>query len=186
MTYQLAKLVGSVVAVAAMVVIYTEINQDPISRFVRAAEEIQDADHENLPQNIKEARGRARLLHETIHGSLQIMHRDFFREDEGLPIPSHSLEDVFKELARSHKVSLRWLAIDARAMDIDHEPKSDFDKAAVDVLKSGEEFYELQKENSYQYVGAIRLSASCLKCHLPARSNNDDRTAGLVIKMPLK
>ena len=52
-------------------------------------------DNNNSPSTVDEARGRARLLHETIHGSLQIMHRDFFREDEGLPIPSHSLEDVF-------------------------------------------------------------------------------------------
>ncbi|WP_240928117.1 c-type heme family protein [Thalassoroseus pseudoceratinae] len=139
-----------------------------------------------LPSSVQEARGRAQLLHETIHGSLQVMHRDFFREDQGLPIPSHSLEDVFKELARSHQVHLRWLAIDARAMDIDHEPRSDFDKAAVKALKSGKEWFETQTEKSYQYVGAIRLSASCLKCHLPARSSNDDRTAGLVIRMSLK
>ncbi len=31
-------------------------------------------------QSIGEARGRATLLHETIHGSLQVMHRDFFVE----------------------------------------------------------------------------------------------------------
>jgi hypothetical protein len=37
------------------------------------------------------------------------MHRDFFREDEKLTIPSRSLEDVFRELTRSHGVELRWL-----------------------------------------------------------------------------
>lgn len=186
MTYQPSHLVGGVIAVFAAAMFYSEVFYQPNSQTVQAADNTPEADQNQLPKNIEEARGRARLLHETIHGSLQVMHRDFFREDEGMPIPSHSLEDVFKELARSHKVNLRWLAINARAMDIDHEPKSDFDKAAVDVLKTGKEFYESQTDGLYQYVGTIRLSASCLKCHLPARSSNDDRAAGLVIQMSLK
>lgn len=30
------------------------------------------------PATTSEARARARLLHETIHGALQVVHRDFF------------------------------------------------------------------------------------------------------------
>ncbi|MFV1995493.1 MAG: hypothetical protein ACC661_08650, partial [Verrucomicrobiales bacterium] len=54
----------------------------------------------NRPATVAEARGRARLLHETIHGALQVMHRDFFDPEDRHRIPSASLEDVFDELAR--------------------------------------------------------------------------------------
>lgn len=141
---------------------------------------------ESLPSDVSEARGRARLLHETIHGTLQVVHRDFFREDEKLPIPSESFEDVFEEVARSQKVNLRWLAVDTQAMNVDHKPTSDFDKDAVKALRSGQTEFESLANGTYHYVGTIRLSAHCLKCHLPARSSNKDRAAGLVISMPLK
>ncbi len=45
-------------------------------------------DNENRPATIAEARGRAQLLHETIHGTLQIIHRDFFDDESGQTIPS--------------------------------------------------------------------------------------------------
>jgi len=140
----------------------------------------------SFPSDISEARGRARLLHETIHGTLQVVHRDFFREDEKLPIPSASFEDVFEEVARSQKVKVRWLAVDTQAMNVDHKPTSVFDKQAVKALRSGQTEFESLENGSYHYVGTIRLSAHCLKCHLPARSSNKDRAAGLVISMPFK
>lgn len=139
-----------------------------------------------LPTTKEEAHTRARLLHETIHGSLQVMHRDFFLEDESITIPSHSLEDVFKELDRAYGVKVRWLAVNAKAMNIDNEPKSDFDKSAVTVLSDGKPEYDLLSNNIYQFAGSIRLPSQCLKCHLPRRTSNKDRVAGLVISMPLK
>lgn len=138
------------------------------------------------PATTSEARARARLLHETIHGALQVVHRDFFREDEALAIPSKSLEDVFSELERSHNVELRWLAVNARAMDTDHEPQNEFERDAVKVLQSGKTEYESVTPDRFRFVGSIRLSARCLTCHLPLRSDNEDRAAGLVITMSLK
>lgn len=138
-----------------------------------------------LPQTVEEARARARLLHETIHGTLQVVHRDFF-EEESRSIPSHSLEDVFSELERSHQVHVRWLAVNAKAMNVDNEPQTDFEKEAVKALSSGQERFEAVSPERYQFVGAIRLSSQCLKCHLPARSSNAARTAGLVVTMPLR
>lgn len=139
-----------------------------------------------LPATADEARVRARILHETIHGSLQVMHRDFFREDESITIPSHSLEDVFKELERGHGIKIRWLAVNAKAMNIDNEAKTDFEKEAVKVLSDGNPEYDQIKDNRFHYAGSIRLASQCLKCHLPQRTSNKDRTAGLVISMSLK
>ncbi|QDT92489.1 c-type heme family protein [Gimesia algae] len=139
-----------------------------------------------LPATVEEARIRAKILHETIHGSLQVMHRDFFLEDESITIPSRSLEDVFKELERAYGIKARWLAVNAKAMNIDNEPVSDFEKAAVKVLSDGKPEYEQIADKKFHYAGSIRLASQCLKCHLPQRTSNKDRVAGLVISMPLK
>ncbi|HCO26643.1 MAG: hypothetical protein CME31_00855 [Gimesia sp.] len=143
-------------------------------------------DPKSLPATVDEARIRAKILHETIHGSLQVMHRDFFLEDESIAIPSHSLEDVFKELDREYGIKVRWLAVNAKAMSIDNEPVTDFEKEAVKVLSTGKPVYEQVADRKFQFAGSIRLASQCLKCHLPRRTSNQDRVAGLVISMPLK
>ncbi|MEZ6068362.1 MAG: DUF3365 domain-containing protein [Planctomycetaceae bacterium] len=132
----------------------------------------------------RRARARARILHETLHGTLQVMHRDFFREDDGTRIPSRSLADVFSELEKSYEIKLQWLAVDTKAMHIDHEPQTDFEKAAVAAFKADESEYEQVDGDAYRYAGRIRLSAVCLTCHLSRRSNNNDRSAALTITMP--
>lgn len=140
----------------------------------------------SLPATRDEARVRSQLLHEMIHGALQVMHRDFYREDEGLPLPSRSLEDVFIELARTWGVEIRWLVVDAEAMNVDHLPRDDFEKQAVERLAAGESAFDAVIDGVYRHAGAVLLSSQCLKCHVPNRTTLEDRTAGLVISMPLK
>lgn len=140
----------------------------------------------HYPTTAVEARVRARILHETVHGALQVIHRDFFEEEESRVIPSHSLEDVFKELARSQGIKVRWLAVNARAMNVDNEPRTEFEKQAVKALSAGKDEFEQVTDKAYQFTGSIRLASQCLKCHLPMRKSNEARVAGLVISMPLK
>lgn len=135
---------------------------------------------------VGEARGRAQLLHEALHGALQVMHRDLFREDEKLPIPSRSLEDVFEELTSSFGVELRWLAVNTDAMNVDHNPRTDFEKAAAKAIASGQAAFEEHDAEVYRHAGLIRLSSQCLKCHVPNRKSTEDRAAGLIITVPLK
>ena len=138
-----------------------------------------------MPTTVVEARGRARVLHETIHGVLQVVHRDFFRDDQRLSIPSRSFEDVFKELARSWQVQIHWLVVNAEAMNVDNKPRDDFEKDAVKALASGKQEFEAVDGNLYRYAGSIRLASQCQKCHVPRRTRTEDRSAGLVISMPL-
>ncbi len=138
---------------------------------------------DDLPATLEEARGRARLLHETIHGTLQVMHRDFFDPDDGDRIPSASLEDVFEELAQNRGVEIRWLGVNATTMDIDHEPRDDFERDAVSALSAGDEEFEAVEDGRYRRVGVIVLHNVCLKCHVPARTHLEDRAAGLAITM---
>lgn len=153
----------------------------------RAAEEAVagEVQRTDQPRSVEEARGRARLLHETIHGALQVMHRDFFREDEGLTIPSASLDDVFAELKKTHGVSVRWLAVNAEPMNIDHRPADDFEKQAAKALAAGKEEYDAVADKSFRFAGLIRLPSQCLKCHVPRRTDNRERAAGVVITVPL-
>ncbi|MDB2673399.1 hypothetical protein N9Y81_00445 [Akkermansiaceae bacterium] len=60
-----------------------------------------------LPTGVEEARGRARLLHESIHGTLQLVHRDFFDPNDHDFIPSATLEEVFEDLSTKQKVDVR-------------------------------------------------------------------------------
>lgn len=60
-----------------------------------------------LPSRVEEARGRVRLLHESIHGTLQLLHRDFFDPNNHDFIPSATFEEVFKDLSRKQKVDVR-------------------------------------------------------------------------------
>ena len=138
------------------------------------------------PSTVEEARSRARLLHETVHGVLQVVHRDFFRPDERDMIPSNSMEEVFETLKEYQGVELRWLGVNAKIMDSDHEAQNEFEKEAVKALASGEEEFEAVEKGRYRFAGAIQLHNQCLKCHVPFRTSLEDRTAGLVINMSLK
>lgn len=144
---------------------------------------------ESLPASEAEALGRARWIHEAMHGALQVMHRDFFGDgndgDGGfLVLPSQSLEDVFKEMAQSWQVEIRWLGVNA-TKDIDHEPADDFERVAAEVLSKGNEEYSAIEKGRFRYVGAIQLQNECLKCHVPNRRSLEDRVAGLAISFPL-
>lgn len=137
------------------------------------------------PTTVVEARARATLLHETIHGALQVMHRDFFNEEDAGSIPSASLEDVFRELERSHDVKVRWLIVETDIVNVDHQAENEIEKQAIKALKAGKPRFDAVQAERYHFVGAIRLASQCLKCHVRQRTSTEERTAGLSISMPL-
>ena len=149
-------------------------------------EQPRQADPARNPPSVDEARGRARLLHEAIHATLQIVHHEYYREDEGLRLPAATLTGVFRELAARQRVELRWLVVDAEAMDVAHNPRNEFEKNAVKALASGKDEYERAENGTYRHVGTITLASECLKCHLPSRTSSKDRSAGLIITMPVE
>lgn len=135
--------------------------------------------------SVAEARRRAKLLHGVIHDTLQVVHAQYFREGERLTIPAASLNLVFDEMEERDGVKLRWLVVDGKAMNIDNKPRDDFEKAAAQALAAGERGHEAASGGTYRFAGPITLGAECLKCHLPSRSGNRPRTAGLLISMPI-
>ena len=137
------------------------------------------------PKSVGDARQRTRLLHEAFHATLQIVHRRYYREDEGLKIPSSTLDEVFAALAPRCNVELRWIAVNAPPMNVDHAPQDEFEKQAIAALAAGKVEFELFENGVYRHAGPIVLSSECLKCHVPNRTSTEDRLAGLVIAMPV-
>jgi hypothetical protein len=135
--------------------------------------------------NVDEARGRAELLHETFHAVLHAVHQQYFREDDGVPIPAATLDQVFQELSKRQRVEIRWLAVNATPMNVDNRPRNDFERKAVDAIASGSDSVETVDPGLYRRVGAIALTSDCLKCHLPSRRSTEARSAGLVIAIPI-
>jgi hypothetical protein len=136
--------------------------------------------------SVEEARARAELLHEVYEATLQIMHRWYFREDKKITIPSKALDDVFYRVSLRSKINARWLAVNARAMSIDHAPKDAFEKQAARLLGRGENSHETVAEGVYRRAGSITLFGSCIKCHAPPPMNpNVRRYAGLIITIPV-
>lgn len=151
-----------------------------------AKSEKPEISEEDFPANAEEARGRARWMHEALHGALQVMHRDFFGDgEEGLSLPSQSLEDVFLQMAAAWGVELRWLGVNA-TKDVDHNPQDNFEKDAAKAIAAGELEYYAVERGKFRYVGMIRLQNECLKCHVPRRTSLEDRFAGLALIMPMK
>ncbi|MCA9080530.1 MAG: DUF3365 domain-containing protein [Planctomycetaceae bacterium] len=135
---------------------------------------------------VAEARRQAEVLHSAMHAAVQLTHHRYYKEDEGLPIPAVVVEEMFREIAAEQQVELRWLAVEGQAMNTDHKAKTEFEHAAVKALKDGKGNHEEVSGDLYRRAGAITLRNECLKCHVPDRKSTENRTAGLIITIPLK
>ena len=91
---------------------------------------------------------------------------------------------LFKEMEETYGVEVAWLNVNTDSVNVDHEPKSPFEKEAATGLAAGKPYVEAVDANRYRFAGSIRLASQCLKCHLKRRTSTADRTAGLLISMP--
>jgi len=135
---------------------------------------------------LQEARGQSKLLHETFHVTLQVVHQQYFRQGEKVQIPSRTLDTVFEELSRERDIEFRWISVNAEAMNINHEPRDAFEKKAAKAIATGKDSYEQVEKGVYRRAGRIALLNQCLKCHLPNRTSTKTRSAALIINMRLK
>ncbi len=151
---------------------------------VQATPDDKSANHQR--PTVDEARQQARILHSAMHATLKRVHDDYYKEDKSLPIPAASLKEVFAEVEKEQQLQLRWLAVEGDAMNVDHQAKTPFENEAVKALSSGKKEFEQVENGIYQHAGAIKLTNVCLKCHVPNRKSLEDRTAGLIIKIPVR
>ena len=133
------------------------------------------------------ARDRARLMHTVYSATLDSMHHHFFRRERAV-LPARAMEDVFAEVDRETKIKSRWIAVNAPAMSVNHEPKTAFEIKAAAAIAAGKTEFE-QIENGYYYrAGSIPLGSGCVTCHTRFSPTPDKkpRFAGLVITIPVK
>ena len=138
-------------------------------------------------ESVNSARRCAEALHSAIHVTLHAVHRHYYVQNERLPLPAAIMEKVFADLEKDQGVALRWLVVQGQAMNVEHMPKDAFEQAAADALAAGKPAYEQVEAGIYRRAGAIILTNDneCLKCHVPDRSTLENRTAGLIVSIPL-
>jgi hypothetical protein len=134
---------------------------------------------------VASARERAKLLHD-VYTTLEVMHRHYFRR-EGAVLPARAMDDVFEEMAGRSGGHANWIAVNTKAMSLDHEPTTTFEKKAAAELAAGKEEYELVTQRVYRRATVIPLHSSCVGCHTKMFSAppKSPRFAGLVISIPL-
>lgn len=135
---------------------------------------------------VGEARERAKLLHNIYAATLDVMHHHFFRREQPV-LPARALEEVFDEMSRQSNIKAAWIAVNAKAMSIHHEPKSDFEKNAARAIAAGKGEFEVIENGYYHRAGAIPLGDSCISCHTGffSKAPQTKRFAGLVISVPI-
>lgn len=143
------------------------------------------AKRESVPRvSLKVARDRAKLLHDVYASTLHVMHDRYFHGDRAV-VPARAMEDVFSDMKREYQVEARWIAVNLRAMNIDHDPETAFEKKAADEIDSGKTEVESIKDGYYRRAVAIPLSGGCIHCHAGVSSRSTRKPlAGLVISIP--
>ena len=112
---------------------------------------------------IDAARERAKLLHEVYESMLDVMHHRYFRQD-GPVLPSRALEDVFEEMEATNGDKANWIAVNTKAMSINHEAKTAFEKTSVAELAAGKDFHEeVDKGVSVAWVATPRCPPASRK-----------------------
>lgn len=137
---------------------------------------------------VEAARERAKLTHHIYASTLEAMHHHYFNNDRS-SVPARVMEDMFSDIARQENIKAKWIAVNAKAMSIDHKPEGEFEKQAAKEISAGKHEYERVEKGLYQRAVAIPLTNNgCLGCHLgfAANKNKRDRFAGLVISIPVK
>ena len=136
--------------------------------------------------SVAAARERAKLMHDIYDATLEVMHRHYFRKENSV-LPARAMEDIFADIARQSSVQARWISVNTKAMSINHEPETEFEKQAAKQIAAGKVDFELIEEGYYQRAGRISLGGGCISCHTHQSSSpsTSPKFAGLVIRIPV-
>jgi hypothetical protein len=137
--------------------------------------------------SVEVARDRAKLLHEVYATTLDVMHERYFH-GERATVPARALEDVFVEVERKTQVKARWIAVNTKAMSLNHEPKDGFEKEAAAELAKGKTEFERIEKGEYRRAAPILLHGGCVSCHTAffTQPPKTPRYAGLIIRLPVE
>jgi hypothetical protein len=136
--------------------------------------------------SVEVARDRAKLMHSVYEATLDVMHHRYFLRERSV-VPARAMEDVFSEIKRQSDVDARWISVNLKAMSIDHEPASEFEKKAAREIADGKSEWEAVEEGYYRRAGVIPLTSGCVACHagLFRDAARTPKYAALVISVPV-
>lgn len=136
--------------------------------------------------SVEVARDRAKVMHDIYEATLDVMHHRYFHRERSV-VPARAMEDVFSEIKRQSHVDARWISVNLKAMSIDHEPASDFEKKAAREIADGKSELDVVEDGYYRRAGAIPLSSGCVSCHagLFKEATQTPKYAALVISVPI-
>jgi hypothetical protein len=136
--------------------------------------------------SIAVARDRAQLMHDIYSATLDVMHERYFHGDRAM-VPARAMEDIFSEIEQKSNTQARWISVNLKAMSVDHEPHSAFEKQAARELARGKTEVESIADGYYRRAGAIPLTRGCISCHggFFKAPSKKPKFAGLVISIPI-
>lgn len=132
------------------------------------------------------ARDRAKTMHNVYAATLDVMHHRYFHRERAV-VPARAMEDIFAEIKRQSNVEAQWISVNLKAMSIDHEPKSNFEKRAAREIAAGKPEIEVVEAGYYRRAGAIPMTGGCISCHegFFREPTKTPKFAGLVISVPV-
>lgn len=136
--------------------------------------------------SLEVAKEKAALLHQVYASTLDIVHRHFFRNDRAI-LPARAVEDIFEDVERETKIESRWIAVNTKAMSVNHEPETEFEDFVAKELTDGKELVEKVEDGFYRSATPVPLGSKCVGCHTGVFSAppKSPRMAGLIISIPI-
>jgi hypothetical protein len=183
---------AGVISLASLLLVRSALSDEPTAdlrpanRKAGGPKQTTTPQRESIPRvSLEVARDRAKLLHEVYASTLDVMHRRYFHGDRAI-VPARAMEDVFSDMKRQYHVEADWIAVTLKAMSIDHEPETAFEKKAAEEIKSGKIEVESIDAGYYRRAVAIPLTGGCISCHGGLfRQSTRKPFAGLVISIPV-
>ncbi len=138
-----------------------------------------------VPLNV--ARDRAKLMHSIYTTTLGVMHDRYFHADRSI-VPARAMEDVFSEIEQETGSKANWISVNLKAMSINHEPSTDFEKRAAKEIATGESAVETTEDGYYRRATAIPMTGGCISCHAGVfnQSAKSRKFSALVISIPVE
>ncbi len=136
--------------------------------------------------SVSVARERAKLMHDIYAATLEVLHDRYFHADRAV-LPARAMEDIFAELKRQSRGEAKWMAVNLKAMNINNEPKSEFELRAAKEIGAGKGEFEILEDGYYRRAAAIPLAGGCVSCHggFAREQTRSPKFAALVISLAI-
>lgn len=159
--------------------------QQPVQNSTQAGN-IENAADPAVRVPVSVARDRARLMHQIYTTTMDVMHDRYFHADRAV-VPARAMEDVFENMEKETGVRANWISVNLKAMSIDHDPSTEFEKQAAKELGSGKPELELVEAGYYRRATPIPLNGGCAGCHagFSPQPSTKKFLAGLIISIPV-